>query len=116
MRPVFSMTCRIRWLIVSLLPGSRCYPLCGTLGAQRASPMRLKLKIDRTGTVSLAFAYLALGTYPAHGFSVVEVDHIPRLTPPAEVIAAYSRRAVNVHAHGPYRVSWSHLLKLLHGS
>ena len=74
--------------------------------------MRLKLKIDSTGAVSLAFSYLAPGAYPAHGFSVVEVDQIPRLTPSAEVIAAYSRRAVNVHAYGPYRVSWSHLTKL----
>ena len=48
--------------------------------------------------VWLAFSYLAPGAYPAQGFSVVEVDQIPRLTLLAEVIATYSRRAVNVQA------------------
>ena len=74
--------------------------------------MRLTLKITRTGAVSLTFSYLAPGASPAQGFSVVEVDQLPRLTPPAEVIAAYSRRIVSTHPHGPYQVSWFHLVKL----
>ena len=72
--------------------------------------MRLKLKIDTTGAVATAPADLAPGAYP--GFSVVEVCHIPHGTPPAEVLATYTRRIVNVHPYGPFRVNWSHLVKL----
>ena len=72
--------------------------------------MRLKLTVDPAGAVSLAFSYLAPGASP--GFSVVEVCQIPHGTPPAEVLAASSQRIVNVHPYGPFRVSWSHLVKL----
>ena len=77
--------------------------------------MRFTLKIDRTGAVSLAFSYLAPGASAAQDFSVVEVDQIPRLTPPTDVVAAYSRRIVQVHPYGPHRVPWFHLVKLPHG-
>ena len=74
--------------------------------------MRLKLKIDTTGAVATAPADLAPGAYASRGFSVVEVRQIPHGTPPAEVVAAYARRLVNIHPYGPFQVSWSHLVKL----
>ena len=77
--------------------------------------MRLKLKIDTTGAVVTAPVYLAPGAYASRGFSVVEVCQIPHGTPPAEVVAAYARRLVHIHPSSPFRVSWSHLLKLFHG-
>ena len=72
--------------------------------------MRLKLKVDSSGAVSTAPGYLAPGTSP--GFSVVEVQQIPRLTPPAEVLALYSRRLLTAHPYGLSQVIWSHLVKL----
>ena len=74
--------------------------------------MRLKLTVDSTGVVTTAPGYLAPGPHPARDSSVVEVHQIPHGTPPAAVIAAYSRRIVNAHPYGPFRVSWAHLVKL----
>ena len=74
--------------------------------------MRLKLKIDTTGAVTTAPANLAPGAYASRGFSVVTVCHIPHGTPPAEVVATYTRRIVNIHPYGPFQLNWSHLVKL----
>ena len=71
--------------------------------------MRTTRKIDRAGAVSLAFSSLAPGASP--GFAVVEVHQIPHGTPPAEVLAHYAERLVNLYPDGPFRVSWSHLIK-----
>lgn len=72
--------------------------------------MRTKIKVDSAGTVSLAFSYLAPGVYS--DFAVVEVSHIPHGTPAAEVLSRYAERIVNVYPYGPFRVSWSPVVKL----